>query len=236
MWNFMKTSSKYVLAVFAMFYALNSLGQKPIKDTTFLYRETSNNIYHAIFIDTSKTSQFYDVISDFKFGEFDQASYDYSLDFLKSKNIKLTKTSIDDLPKKWIILKYYHGEYFTYKPSDSYTHFKIEITDSTFTEYTGEGPLANKVLSYSKVNDKTFSFSLTGVDNPNRDLTVHIINSQKGIAVFEERLKNKKSSYYLMIDAAKIRQLPIIVNYCETDKQVEFDFEEPDYQKLIGMK
>lgn len=218
-----------------MAYALNSFGQKPVADTIFLRREINDDTYHAIFIDTSKTSKFYDLISDFKFGEFDQQSYDYSLDFLKSKNIRLTKSTVNDIPKKWIILKYYHGKYFTYKPSDFYAHYKVEITDSTFTEYTGEGPLANKILRYSKEDDKTFSFSLTGVHRSDMDLKVHIINPQRGIAVFEERLKDKPF-YYLMIDAAKIRQLPIIVNYCTTQKQVEFDFDEPDYQKLIGMK
>ncbi len=69
-----------------------------------------------------------------------------------------------------------------------------------------------------------------------RKLTVHIIDKHKGIAIFEELIEDKAKQYYLMIDATKIRQLPIIVNYCETQKQMEFDFDEPDYQKLLNTK
>jgi hypothetical protein len=235
MCTLIKTPSSIALTIIAMILALDSLGQKSSSDTTFLVKEKYDNTYHAIFIDTSKTSKFYDEISDFKFGQFDQESYDYSLEFLKSKNLKLTETKIEDLPRKWIILKLHGGQYFTYKPSDFYSHYKVDITDSSLTEYTGEGPVANKITTYFRTNDNAVSFRLSGVNGVNRNLTIYIIDKKKGIAVFENRLKNNLT-HYLMIDATKIRELPIIVNYCETQKQVEFEFEKPDYKKLIGMK
>ena len=52
---------------------------------------------------TAKNSRFYDVISDFTFGEFDYDSYARSLDYLKSRDIKLTKNNIRDIPEKWVI-------------------------------------------------------------------------------------------------------------------------------------
>jgi hypothetical protein len=38
-----------------------------------------------------------------------------------------------------------------------------------------------------------------------------------------------------MADANKIKLLPIIVNDCE-EKRLEFNFKEPNYQKLLGQK
>ena len=232
----MKIYLTFILTLVTVASSMNSFGQKSLPDTTFLLRKINKGTYHAIFIDSSKTSRFYDQISNFRFGHFDQETYEYSLKFLRDRNINLPKTPIDDLPKKWIVLKYYKGQYFTYKPSDLYFHYQAEITDSTFTDFTGEGPIANKILNYSKIDNNTFLFLLTGVHSQNRSLTIHLVNSQHGIAVFEERLKDNLSIYYLMIDANKIRQLPVIVNYCETQKQLEFVFDNPDYKMLIGLK
>jgi len=39
-----------------------------------------------------------------------------------------------------------------------------------------------------------------------------------------------------MISADKIKTVPIIVNYCPTQKQSEFEFETPDYLTLIKSK
>lgn len=230
--NLMANSFRFILPVVGLLFYQTAVGQKTILDTTFLLKELD----HSIFIDPSKKSKFYDNISDFKFGRFDTDSYKYSLQFLKVKRIKLTKTNIDDLPKKWIILKYYNKKFYTYHPSDFYSHFKVLITDTAFIEYGGEGPMANKILSYKKLDENSFSFSLTGVERPKRKLIIHVIDQQKGIAIFEELYDDKEIKFHLMIDAAKIRQLPIIVNYCKTQKQMEFEFDEPDFKKLLKTK
>lgn len=209
-----------------------AIGQIKTADTTFLLKEPQ----HSIFINTSKTSRFYERISDFRFDKSDKESYEYSLQYLKHKGLKLTKTNINDVPKKWIVLKYYRNKFYTYHPSDFYSHFKVSITDTAFITYGGEGPMANKIISYKKIDDKTFLFSLTGVERPKKNLIIHIIDKQKGIAIFEDFYNAKEKQYYLMIDAAKIRQLPIIVNYCETQKHMEVDFEEPNYKRLINAK
>ena len=223
---------KFILAIVGLTFYQTVVGQKRTADRTFLLREPD----HSIFIDNSKTSKFYESISDFKFDKFDKDSYGYSLQYLKDHGLKLTKTNLKDVPKSWIILKYYKKKFYTYHPSDFYSHYKISITDTAFIDYGGEGPMANKIISYKKVDDQTFSFGLTGVERPKRKLTIHIIDKQNGIAIFEQLTDDKDKQYYLMIDARKIRQLPIIVNYCKTQKQMEFDFDEPDFRKLLKTK
>jgi hypothetical protein len=228
----MKKIAVYIMIFFSCTISKKLIGQQLEDDTLFLLK----NGDHTIFVDNSIKSKFYNEISDFKFEKFEKNSYAYSLAYLKENNLKLTKKNISDLPKKWIILKYYKNNFYTYCPSDFYSHFKVSISDTAFIDYGGEGPMANKILSYKKIDNKTFSFVLTGVERPKRNLTIHIIDNQKGIAIFEEIFDNKNKLYYLMIDATKIKQFPIIVNYCKNQKQMEFDFDVPDYNKLLKSK
>ena len=188
---------------------------------------------HSVFIDPSKNSEFYNYISDFNFGKFDGDSYSRSLDYLKEKKITLTPNRITGIPQKWILVYYYKNNFYAYHPSDFYNHFKVSITDTAFVDVSGEGPCANKVLAWKKIDEHTFSFSLTGLEYPERQLLIHLIDLQKGIAVFEELINKKEKRFLLMVDAGKLRQLPIIVNYCDSSKQMEFDFEVPDYQEWI---
>ncbi len=225
-----------IFTILIILVSSQSFAQKTVNDTIFLLKENYKGIYHSIFIDTDKNSKFYNQISDFSFSEFDKDSYNYSMEYFNENNILLTKTIIKDIPKEWICLKFYKGEFYSYKPSDFYTHYQASINDTTFIDHTGEGPVANKILSFSKTDSITFEFKLNGLYNKERDLVVHIIDEKNGIAVFEEKTTEQDSFYYLMISAEKVRNLPIIVNYCETQKQIEFHFDEPDYKKLLTQK
>ncbi len=216
--------------IFAMTGSLQSYGQQA-KDTIFLARDIDNAVYHAVFIDTNKASGFYSDISNFEFNEYDSNSYLLSLEYLRAKHLNLVKLPIQDIPLKWIKLEYYKGNFYAYYPSDFISHYQAAITDTSFIDYTGEGPIAGKINSFKKIDNETFSINTTSMDQIDRSLIIHIIDSKKGIAVFENA--NTDGYYWLMIDADHIRDVPVIVNYCETQKCVEFKFEEPDYKKLI---
>ncbi|MES2372033.1 MAG: hypothetical protein V4557_05600 [Bacteroidota bacterium] len=220
---------RYIITILAFTSFGKLFGCETTADTVFLLKGAT----HAIFIDTNKHSMFYDKIADFTFGQFDSASYSYSLGYLKSKKRVLTKNNIRGIPRKWVILNYYKNQFYTYHPSDFYSHFKVLITDTAFIDFTGEGPCANKIVSYKRLDKKTMFFSLESIEKPSRQLIIHMIDEQKGIAVFEEP-GNKNDRYHLMIDVKKMRQLPIIVNYCTIQKEMEMDFDTPDFKKLLG--
>lgn len=135
-----------ILAVLFIISSLFTLGQTVKTGKIYLLKE--NN--HSIFIERNKNSIFYDKICNFDFGTFDKESYHSSIDYLKENKIRLTKVSTGDFPKRWITLKQYKGKFYTYYPSDFYSHFKIGISDTTFIEYTGEGPEAKKIVSFKK--------------------------------------------------------------------------------------
>ncbi len=208
-------------------------------DTTFLLEEigdTSFYFYHSIFIDTNKKSKFYDRISDFDFDEYDSVTYNASLGYFKEKSIKLNKKVVTGLPLKWIELYQYKDEFYVYKPSDFIGHYQVCITDTAFIDYTGEGPLASKIIDFRKIDTNTFKFKLTGAFYGDRTLIIHIIDEKRGIAVFETSFNEEDKNFSLMVSAQKIRNFPVIVNYCEDMKQMEFNFDEPDFEKLLRTK
>jgi hypothetical protein len=225
-----------LLILFFITACFYSLGQTGKADTTFLLRETNNGIYHAIFIDESKTSKFYKQISDFTFYNYGSDNFKSSLDYLKEQHISLTRKVIPQLPKKWIPLYQYKNKFYLYYPCDFYFHFKYNITDTAFIDYTGEGPVAYKILGFKAINDSTFQFQLTGMTKPVRSLIIHIIDKNKDAALFEERIQGDSKRFYLMTSADKIKSFPMIVNYCPTQKEDEFQFDKPNYYKFLKTK
>jgi hypothetical protein len=88
-------------------------------DTTFFLREYAGGDYHIIYIDTTKSSKYYNLIANFKFGEFDSVSYSQSLEYLKEKNKSpLQKQKITGISRKWCPLYIYKGNYYLWTPLD----------------------------------------------------------------------------------------------------------------------
>ncbi len=206
-----------------------NLQETIVNDTLFLMRNKTDEYYHFVFIDTDKSSRFYDEISHFEFDADDDTynqTYKYSLEYLKKNSITPKRQTIHGLPLKWIVLYQFKNKYYTYRPSDFINHFKVGITDTTYIEYLTEGPYASLMIDFEKIDNQTFRFYLTKpYGQHDRTLTIHIIDRKKGIAVFEENFHNRDKSFYLMIDADKIRHFPIIVNYCKGMKQLEVEFD-----------
>lgn len=225
-----------ILLLFLLTTSFDLIAQNVKKETTFLIKERYGEVCHSVFIEPNRNSKFYNHISDYSFGKFDQQSYDESLDYLKKHNLHLTKVLVNELPKKWIYLHQYKSKFYVYYPSDFYAHYKIRITNKSYEDFSGEGPSANKILGFKKIDDNTFQFNLAGLYSNGRKVLIHLIDKKAGIAVFEETSNDREKVYYLMVDAAKIRNFPLIVNYCENQKQPEFEFDKTNFIKLIDQK
>lgn len=204
---------------------------------TYLLKTNTDGVKHRVFIEYNRQSRFYREISRFDFDEYDKTSFANSLEYLKENGLSLQPVGIDkSLPRKWINFRQYQGKYYAYYPSDFYCHWMAGITDSAYVEYACEGPEANQIVSYLNPDPKTHRFNLKGVSLASRMLTIHLIDTDNGIAVFEETSPGREKHFRLMIDAAKIRRYPIIVNFCRYQKQPEFELEEPDYMRLLLKK
>ncbi|PWV47671.1 hypothetical protein [Chitinophaga sp. S165] len=226
-----------ILNILVVLLALSytTYAQSGKKDTVFLLKEKRETGYHAIFIDKNPRSEFYKKISDFRFSDDESRIYAGYLDYLKGQ--RLPRFTDRTFPRKWIVIYQYKKKFYAYYPSDFMSHYQVRVTDSTYIDYIGgEGPVANKIKSFSIVDSSTYRFRLVGGLAKDRKLTVHIIDPQKGIAVFEEDVTGWGKRYFLMIVADKVRKIPVIVNYSLAQKELEYDFKEPDYKKLLEMK
>ena len=230
------TTLRNILTILTIGMTFQLFGQGVGKDTTFIFKDTVDGEVQSIFIDNNKDSKFYDRISHFKFQHFDKDSYKYSTDYFKEQKLTLNKAK-PVLPwTNWVTLKLYKGQFYAYHPCDFLFHFRQSVNDTTFVDWTGEGPVANKILEQKKIDSKTYEFKLTGIYEQDRKIIIHIIDFKKGIAVFEQITNGTDKRYYLMIAADKISSVPIIVNYCPTQKQTELQFDETDFKTLLTTK
>jgi len=230
------TTLRNILTILTIVSTFQLFGQSVGKDTTFIFRDTVEGELQTIFIDNNKDSKFYDRISHFYFQNFDNDSYKYSTDYFKEQKITLTKAKPIIPWTNWVTLKLYKGQYYAYHPCDFLFHFRQSINDTTFIDWTGEGPVANKILEQKKIDCKTYEFKLTGIYDQDSKVIIHIIDIKKGIAVFEQIISETDKRYYLMIAVAKIKSVPIIVNLCPSQKQTELEFDQPNFKSILTAK
>ncbi len=222
---------KNILTIIIICSTFSAFGQS---DTVFIEKDSLLGTAQSIFFENNPNSNFYDKINYWGFMMFDEQSYKYSLDFLKENQLTLTKKAPVIPQTKWITLKQYKGSFYVYHPCDFISHYRISINDTSFIDWTGEGPVANSIITQKGIDDNTYEFQLTGIANKDRKLIIHIIDSKRGIAVFEEKNDKADVSYfYLMIASDKIRNVPLIVNNCTTYKQSELCFDKPNYGGLL---
>jgi hypothetical protein len=228
------TTLRNIITVIIIGLTIPAFGQV---DTIFIQKDSLLGTAQSIFFDNNPNSIYYDKINYWGFLTFDNESYNNSMDFLKENDLALIKKTPIIPQTKWVTVKQYKGTFYAYHPCDFYSHYRISVNDTTFIDWTGEGPEANKIITQKKIDDKTYEFQLSGISNKNRKLIIHIIDNKKGIAVFEETGDNvNESYYYLMIASDKIKTIPLIVNNCETYKQIELHFDKPNYIELLIKK
>ena len=65
------------------------------------------------------------------------------------------------------------------------------------------------------------------------ELKIHSIKNKRGLSVFEFIGSNNQSSYLLMVNTKNAKLFPVIVNHSPEQKQPEFQFEQPDFERLV---
>ncbi|MDX2068128.1 MAG: hypothetical protein SFV55_06855 [Haliscomenobacter sp.] len=208
------------------------------QDTSFIFKNTANGVYHAIFIEQKPDSKYYDWIADLNFKQLEQKNYSTSIKSLKGKNSKpLAKYDLGDLPRRWCLLYRYNGQFYLYSPSDYMGNENVAITDSTYNICYSDGPLTNRIIAFAKPNAATYQFKLSGYNNTQKTIRIHMVDKKRGIAVFENPAAEPKQRYRFMVQADKAKNFPMIINYCKTQKQLEFEgFDKVDFAKWIGKK
>jgi len=223
---------RHLLLILSLIICLTAKTQ--VKDTIFLKRilvDTPYHFYNAIYIDTTYRLQNRKLITNFSFSNYDSTTYFEELKNLKP--LKKVNNLIRGFPKKWILLYKYKDDYYTYVPSEAGENYRFEITDSTTIDYTMEGPEPSKI---NKITRQTPTKIIIRRDNywQGNIVKINILDRAKGIAVFTfSPTKYIKSEHkLLMVSVDKASNFKAIINFCETDKVAEFDFDKIDFSKL----
>jgi len=217
------TTLRNILIIVIIGLTFPLYGQVNFNDTVFIERDSLLGTAQSIYFDSNRNSKFYDIINNWEFSGHDSVSYKNSTDYFMKNNQRLTKRTPIIPITKWVILRQYKGEYYVYCPCDFLFHHMTSINDTTYVDWTGEGPFANKIIKQKKINNYTYKFKLTGIYYNDRVLKIRIIDYDKGIAVFKEK-RGADKRRYLMIASDKIKSVPIIVNSCIA-KQGELYFD-----------
>ena len=175
----------------------------------YLYIDNKNSVYINI---------------DNHFYKYDEEFDGYNL---KEIFVTIKKKKIpENLPTKWIPLYLYNNDYYLYDPCQRIIP-KYNITDTLLMYYGWmDGIYA---FSYHAIVQKSENHyvihDIKGFHN--KKINIYILDRKKGFAVF----KFDNYTPRLYVDAEKIENFPLIVNYCE-ELYPEYKFEKIDLKKF----
>lgn len=215
--------------------SISCVGQKSKTDTVFIFRE-NKTYYHAVFIEKNKKSHYYNDLIMKKNSPWDSSLYKENVSLLKEKTGVLQQNKIKTINKNWYPLYLYKGNYFVYYPSDGAYNGWISINDSIFLNYAAGEMIPEAITKVNRESSALFRIATIKLSGDVGAIYFHLIDKEKGIAVFEFVDEAPPNRYRLMIDSRKIKKIPLIINYCQEQKQEEFEFDKPDYEKIIGIK
>lgn len=119
------------------------------------------------------------------------------------------------IPRKWYPVYKYKGKFYIL----SLNFFNKDLlTDTAFLRSSMEGVFSNVLNSFKKINKNTFQLNANTWHNKTFNLKIHIIDTAKGLAVFEYFTSgDKKHDYRLMVGGeGNIRSFPLIASFSRT--------------------
>ena len=227
---------KLILLFITCIFQQHLVGQTEISDTSFISRNISIGIYQAVFIENHPSSIYYNWICDFSFDDSDSLSYQESMNAIFKDTLpKFSKPNLSaDLNRNWCGLETYKNNYYLYAPSDWGNNSNLLITDSTIVEYFMDGPYAYVIERFKRINETTFEFDVRSAYSTTNKITIYEIDKKYQVAIVDKQ-ENDMHEYKLLVNKTFARHFPIIVNYCKNQKMREFQFDTPDYLKLLGI-
>lgn len=153
----------------------------------------------------------------------------------------LSKVDLLDLSTDWIPLHSYQNHYYVFSPCEVDIPFRRCLTDSTLAYYCMEFYF-NAIQKLEKKSKSLYYIELEGREEDSQttptQIYIHIIDSQKKVAVWESRKENK-SKYELMIPIESAKDFDMIVCYCPIHKffyEQLFQFDKINFKTLLKQK
>lgn len=201
-----------ILILFLINLIIPKLFAQKESDTIFLLKEKG----HTIYLEPNKNSINYESLSNFSHME------------LKNETFEIL-----GLQPKWIPLYSYKSNYYLYLPCDLGTGSRISISNNRIS-FEGFEIYSFAIDSkIKKIDDTYYKFTYKDFENKSVCIEIHIIDSQKGVALFKFILENRTVSYRLMVNSENLKAFPLIVNNCISNRTKEVRFDEINFDKML---
>lgn len=222
----------FIIFLFSI-HTVDGFSQK--KDTAFLLKRTFvYRSYQKVFIDYNRNSDFVKQLkkeAKIEFYSFDEM-FKPTIDSILKNNKRF---GVEGLATNWYPLYLYKGKYYLYSASDPGASSWIGIKyNAVYQLYFDSGVVPAVIEQVNQVNDQLIHIKLFNELEGHYSLNVHLINENKGLAVFEKINRLNEKSYWFMVREENMKDYPIIVNYCKEQRTDEFKFDKIDYQKIIS--
>ncbi|MFT6964446.1 MAG: hypothetical protein ACJAWV_004187, partial [Flammeovirgaceae bacterium] len=199
--------------------------------------------YHAVFIEKDSSSLYYDRLADFDMEKYEFHKREYEMhcqNYHKEvPNLKIRSFSIPSEIKTWNYLRQLDSTLYLYAPSDWGSNHRFQFTDSTYISWNMDGPFPQPIIDFKALSENEYEFEIMpnymDSDLESIKLKIKIIDKQKGLAVLTSQRDSTKYQS-LIIMGSHVKNFPIVVNYCKSQKVMEFrGFDNTDI-KLFSSK
>ncbi len=177
---------------------------------------------YQIFIDTTRSSKFYESVKNWRGSKWDNQSINSSLNAI-NKGFQPKQVNLKGFPTYFIALRKLNDQFVLYDRCDGIAP-RFEIRDTAFIFY---GPLESDAESIAKMislKDNLAEFELRTFQAKSNDQKSKLRIEKVGEFVYKLTYKNQtfdRIEYLTTVDG--IEKFDLLVNNCPTMKMMEFD-------------
>jgi hypothetical protein len=144
--------------------------------------------------------------------------------------------NLGGFPRKWNSVHVLKNKYFVYSPSDWISNKGYYVSDSAIFVVKSDPDDLLLILDYKNGAKNQHTFRLVNYAGDKLELQIRLVDAASGIYLWAFK-NHGGTSMQLMQDSRFVNRLPMIVADCGDEKFVlEFDFDEPDFEKILGKK
>jgi hypothetical protein len=215
--------------------AVDVFGQQEM--TSFKFDATPDSIISKqqrgyIYITRDTSAEMFDrLASDINVKENDDLLREYARHIKKEFGSGIVIKNLGDLPRKWNSVYVLNNEYYVYSPSDWINNRGYYVSDSAII-VTNSEPDLFVILDYKRINKKLYEFRIVDYAGEKHHVQITLVDAAYRIYVWTFTNKGELSRY-LMQDSRFVKGLPMIVADCGDKCILEFEFDKPDFEKIL---
>jgi hypothetical protein len=176
---------------------------------------------HQLFIDTTRTSEFYERLKNWKESDGDRQSISASLKAIDN-NFQPVEAALKQFPMHFITLRKLNGSFILYDRCDGMDQ-RFEIRDTVFIFY---GPLESEAGFISKIITRTanaIDLELRIFQFKSNDQRATVKLEKIDDSIFKMTYRNQTFDDTIYVTTPdKLQEFDLLVSHCPTEKMSEF--------------